>query len=102
MNNDNFGTTAAVAGGSFFSFLLGAVVGASIALLMAPAPGDETRRKLKDTAKRLGSTVNDTVSSAKDELKNRADDVRSAVSAGRDSYSRSRSGSEPAPTSTAM
>lgn len=102
MNNDNFNTGTAAVGGSMLAFLLGAVLGASVALLMAPAAGDETRRKLTDAARRVGSNVGDTVNSAKDELRGRADDVRSAVTAGKDAYSRSRMGAEPAPTSSAM
>jgi gas vesicle protein len=102
MNNDNFGSGPSMAGGAMLTFLLGAVVGASVALLMAPATGEDTRRKLTDAARRVGSNVGDTVSSAKDELKSRKEDVLSAVNAGRDAYSRARSSGEPAPTSSAM
>jgi len=102
MSDNNYGNGAALAGGSLLSFLFGAVVGAGVALLMAPATGDETRRKLSDAAKGVTQKLGDTVGSAKDEIKGRADDVRSAVNAGKDAYSRSRMGAEPAPTSTAM
>src|SRR5438132_10683886 len=48
-------------GMSITGFLLGAVVGAGIALLLAPAPGGETRKKLGQTARRLGSRAGDLV-----------------------------------------
>lgn len=38
-------------GGVLAAFLLGALAGAAVALLYAPAPGDETRRKLADKAR---------------------------------------------------
>jgi len=42
-------------------FLLGAVCGAGLALLLAPATGGETRRKLGETARRLGSRAGEVV-----------------------------------------
>jgi gas vesicle protein len=38
-------------GGVFMAFVIGAVAGAAVALLYAPAPGDETRRKLAERAR---------------------------------------------------
>lgn len=39
-------------GGTVFTaFLLGALAGAALALMYAPAPGDETRRRLADRAR---------------------------------------------------
>ena len=102
MNNDHLGTGAAVFGGTLVAFLLGAAVGAGVALLVAPASGEDTRKKLGDAARRIGNNVGDKVSLAKDELSRRTDDVRSAVVAGRDAYTRARSTGEPAPTSSAM
>ena len=48
-------------GMSVTGFLLGAVVGAGIALLLAPSPGGDTRRKLGETARRLGSRASDLI-----------------------------------------
>ena len=39
------------AGSVFLAFILGAISGAAVALLWAPAPGDETRRYLGDRAR---------------------------------------------------
>lgn len=38
-------------GATFAAFLLGALAGAAVALMYAPAPGDETRRRLADKAR---------------------------------------------------
>lgn len=48
MSNNNDNAAAAV-----IAFVSGAVIGAAAALLLAPAPGCETRRKLSD----LGETT---------------------------------------------
>lgn len=52
-------------------FMLGAIVGASVALLFAPAAGTDTRRKLGETAKRLGSAAKDRMQEGKEQIQNR-------------------------------
>ena len=39
------------AGGVLVAFMLGAIAGAAVALLVAPASGEETRRKLGERAR---------------------------------------------------
>jgi gas vesicle protein len=56
------------AGTVIVAFVLGAVAGAAVALLMAPASGEETRRVLKDT-------------------------LSSAIDRGREAYEQARTGS---------
>lgn len=46
---------------NMMGFFVGALVGASVALLLAPAPGGDTRRRVADTAKKLGSAAKDKV-----------------------------------------
>jgi gas vesicle protein len=46
-------------GMSLAGFLLGAAVGAGLALLLAPAPGGETRKKLGETARRIGDRASE-------------------------------------------
>jgi gas vesicle protein len=87
---------------SLLAFLLGAAVGAGVALLLAPASGEETRKKLTETARRVGDDVGHRLAAAKDDLKHQADDVKAAVGAGREAYQRARTSGEPAPTSSAM
>lgn len=55
------------------SFLLGGVVGAGIALLLAPRSGQETRRKIMEMA-----------DSAKEKAEDYYDDVKGTVTAGID------------------
>lgn len=89
-------------GDALTSFLLGAVIGAGVALLLAPDAGPETRRRLGEAANRLSGNLGDKVTGLKDDLKQRAGDVKSAIGAGRDAYARARSGEEPVPTSNVM
>ncbi len=68
---------------SMTSFIMGAALGAGLALLLAPDRGSETRRRLGQTAKRLSSTV-------KDNLGDLKGNVQSAVDSGRDAFRRER------------
>ena len=65
---------AAAAGTVIVAFVLGAITGAAVALLVAPATGEEMRRKLSERA-REGR-----------------DSVSSAVDRGREAYRQARSG----------
>lgn len=67
--------------GSMTSFIVGAALGAGIALLLAPDRGSETRRRVGQTMKRVGSQVNDRMDDVKD-------NVRSAVDSGREAFRR--------------
>ena len=84
------------------SFLLGAVIGAGVALMLAPEAGPEMRRKLGEAAKGLGGDLGDRLGTVKDDIKQRASDVKSAIGAGRDAYARARTGDEPVPTSNVL
>jgi len=66
---------------SMTSFIMGAAIGAGIALLLAPDRGSETRRRVGQTVRRLGSQVNDRMGDVKE-------NVRSAVDSGRDAFRR--------------
>jgi len=77
-------------GGGVGSFLLGAMVGAGIALLLAPQSGEETRRDIKlkarqvsdaarDAAGDLQDTVADGYSRAKASVGTRLDSARQAI-----------------------
>ena len=84
------------------SFLLGAVIGAGVALMLAPEAGPEMRRKLGEAARGLGGDLGDRLGGVKEDIKQRASDVKSAIGAGRDAYARARTGDEPAPTSNVL
>ena len=62
------------AGTVIVAFVLGAITGAAVALLTAPATGEETRRKLGERAREGKNTFN------------------SALERGREAYQQARSG----------
>jgi len=53
-NNERIGQPG---NGTAMGFICGALLGAGVALLMAPATGGETRRRLGETARRLRREV---------------------------------------------
>lgn len=64
-----------------FAFLLGGVVGATIALLFAPASGEQTRRRIKEATDEVSTNVKEEYGRIRDKaeiemsrLKNRASD----------------------------
>ena len=71
---------------NMMGFFVGALVGASVALLLAPAPGGDTRRRLADTAKRVGSAAKDKISDLRGQSGDSGD-------TGRESYMQGRQGS---------
>ncbi len=65
------------------AFLLGAVVGAGIALLLAPGSGEETQRRLKEQAKRLKDLTEDRVRGLRDDLGLRVESAKDVVEQGK-------------------
>jgi gas vesicle protein len=72
------------------TFLAGLAIGAGIALLFAPRSGEETRRDIERSARKVGTQAQDFVSEvtesvgqklqdAKESVENRFDSARSAV-----------------------
>ena len=53
--------------------VLGAVIGAGIALLMAPEPGRKTRRRIQKGAEVLGTQATDRWDELADDVKERVD-----------------------------
>lgn len=66
-------------GGGIGSFLLGALVGAGLALLFAPKSGEETQEELREHARKLRSTAEERVREAQRQLEDRLGDVRENV-----------------------
>lgn len=89
-------------GGGAGSFVLGALVGAGLALLFAPKSGAETQEELREQARKLRSVAEERVREAQSKLEERLegvrdgvqtrfDDVKEAVSAGREAATDARS-----------
>jgi len=87
--------------GALGSFLLGALVGAGVALLFAPRSGRELRDGIADGARRLKDSaedkvrgvqdaVNDTLESVRRQVSDRVDAARDALDAGREAARESR------------
>ena len=72
------------------NFLVGALVGAGLALLLAPAAGRDTRKRLGTTAKKLGGNARNAFGRTRESIQGIKDDARSAVERGREEYRRSR------------
>lgn len=65
------------------AFLLGAVVGAGIALLLAPGSGEDTQRRLKEQAKRLRGLTEERVRGLREDLGLRVESAKGAVEQGK-------------------
>ena len=66
-------------GGSFSSFLWGALIGAGAMLLFAPRSGRETRQELSDSFRRLRDTADAAIRDMQDTVTETVRDVRSTV-----------------------
>ncbi|MBI5214105.1 MAG: YtxH domain-containing protein [Nitrospirae bacterium] len=85
------------AGSVLLSFLLGGMVGAGVALLMAPQSGADTRRKIREMADEAKEKATDYVSHAKEMVSStvekgkgiyeeRKSAITAAIEAGKDAY----------------
>jgi len=66
-------------GSGLGSFVLGALVGAGVALLFAPRTGEETQEDLKDRARRLKAAAEVRVREAQQQLEERLELAREGV-----------------------
>lgn len=69
-------------------FLWGALIGAGVALLLAPKSGKETRRDIRQGVDRLRNTAEDTVRQVQQTLSGTIEDLRDQVTEGIDSARR--------------
>ena len=72
-------------------FVLGAIVGAGVALLLAPATGTDTRRRVGDTVKKLGSAARDRFQEGKEQIKDRIQEGKEQI---KDRFDSGRQGSQ--------
>lgn len=79
--------------------VLGAMVGAGIALLLAPGTGKDTRRRLADAGRRWGGAVRSKVDQARNSASDLKQDAKSALGAGREAFEQAQKSREPVPAS---
>jgi gas vesicle protein len=85
------------AGTVVVAFVLGAITGAAVALLLAPASGEETRRVLGEKAKEGREKATDAARQGKEFLNRQRDTLGTAIDRGREAYNQARSGSPSGP-----
>ena len=88
----------AVAGTVIVAFVLGAVAGAAVALLMAPASGAETRRVLGDKAREGRERAEEAARHGREFINRQRDTFNSAIERGREAYNQARGATPPPPT----
>jgi len=86
------------AGTVVVAFLLGAVTGAAVALLMAPASGEETRRVLADQAREGRQRATEAARQGREFVNRQKDTISTAIDRGREAYEQARTAApRPAP-----
>ena len=84
-------------GAVLLSFLVGGVVGAGLALLLAPQSGTETRRKIKELSDDIRDKANEYVHETREKMTAAVDEgkgyyeekkslIKSAIDAGKEAY----------------
>jgi gas vesicle protein len=81
-------------GGTLLALLAGLVVGAAAGLLLAPAPGSETRGRVRRAAGRLRDELEGKAREAGDTIGHYAEDLAHAVEAGKKAYRKARERAE--------
>jgi gas vesicle protein len=95
MNEQGTPNTPGRSNAPLVGFVLGAAVGAGLALLLAPASGSETRRRIGETSHRWSSRLRNGVDQARGQLSGLKQDVAAAVASGRESFARERDARAP-------
>jgi gas vesicle protein len=83
------------AGNAMLAFLVGAVAGAAVALLYAPAKGRETRDFLGEKAREGRERANEAAAKGREVISRGRETVATAVERGRDAYQQARTPASP-------
>jgi gas vesicle protein len=78
------------------AFMLGAIAGAAVALLVAPASGEETRRKLSEKAREGRDKASDAARQGREFLRNQRDGLSTAFERGKEAFEQARGPKETA------
>ena len=79
------------AGSVMLAFLVGAVAGAAVALLYAPATGRETRERLGEKAREGRDRANEAAARGRDAMNRGRETMANALERGREAYQQARS-----------
>lgn len=85
------------AGAVVVAFVLGAVTGAAVALLMAPVAGEETRRVLGDKAREGRERAGEAARQGREFWNRQRDTIATAIDRGREAYNQARGAQMPGP-----
>ena len=77
-------------GGIVAAFFLGALAGAAVALLFAPASGQETREFLGEKAREGKAKASETARQTREVLNRQRETITAAIERGRDAYREAR------------
>ena len=86
------------AGTVVVAFVLGALTGAAVALLLAPASGEETRRKLAERAREGRERAGDAARQGRELWNRQRENLNTAFERGREAYEQARGGQAPNPS----
>ena len=84
------------ASGVMVAFMLGAIAGAAVALLVAPASGEETRRKLGEKAREGRDKAGEAARHGREFLRNQRDGLSTAFERGKEAFEQARGPKETA------
>jgi gas vesicle protein len=84
------------AGTIVVTFVLGAIAGAAVALLLAPTTGEETRRILGEKAKEGRDKASGAARQGREFIDRQRENLSNAIDRGREAYNQAR-GPEPGP-----
>ena len=87
-------TTTTAAGTVLLAFVVGALTGAAVALLFAPASGEETREYLGQKAREGKARARDAVEQGREVYQRQRESIASAVDRGREAFQQARSREE--------
>ena len=77
-------------GSIMVAFVLGALTGAAVALLYAPATGEETRELLAQKAREGKAKAREAMDQGRDYYRNQRDNLVTAVERGREAFQQAR------------
>jgi gas vesicle protein len=78
------------AGGVLVAFAIGAIAGAAVALLFAPATGEETRKRLAEKAKEGRDKAESMAREGREYFNRQRDNLTAAVERGREAFDQAR------------